>query len=183
MKHYENGDKKIHQTEFKAEVKKEAFQEFDTHEQIGMDFITSQHFDTLANKPNVSSILTQMKTEKTEIKEEIIEDFESHEQVGIDYITSKDFDHLFVISETSKMKTELKTEVKEDAFKEFDTQEQIGISLLVNILIIFQISLIFFPSKKRSNLMIKLKMKSRKGSNLRQVYNEVWKYWKSLNIQ
>ena len=51
-------------TELKVEVKEEAFEEFDTQEQIGMDIITSHHFDTLLNNSDVSSILTKMKTEK-----------------------------------------------------------------------------------------------------------------------
>merc|ERR1719483_1521238 len=97
-----------------------------------MDFITSRHFDTFSSNSDVSSTITQIKTEKTEIKEETIEDFEAHEQDRSDYIASKDFDHLFSKSETSRMKTEFKPKVKEEAFEEFDTHEQIGMDFITS---------------------------------------------------
>ena len=90
----------------------------------------------------------------------------------------------------SRMKTEFKAEIKEEAFQEFDHHEQIGMDYITSQefdtpsnKILLLISLIFLPSKKRSTLTIKSKRKSRRRLNLRQVYNEVWKYWKSLNFQ
>ena len=38
-------NKNIFKTEKKAEVKEEAFQAFETHEQIGIDLITNKIFD------------------------------------------------------------------------------------------------------------------------------------------
>ena len=97
-----------------------------------MDFITSQHFDTLSNKSDISSISTQLKTEKTKIKEETIEGFEANEQVGFDHITSKDFKHPFIKSETSRMKKEFKAELKDETFQEFDSHEQIGMDFITS---------------------------------------------------
>ena len=77
-------------TEFKAEVKEEAFQEFEAREQDGIDHITSKDFDN----PYIKSETSRMKTEiKDEVKDEGFQAFETHEQIGIDIITNKDFDY------------------------------------------------------------------------------------------
>ena len=72
-------------TEFKVEVKEEAYEEFNANEQIGMDFITSKDFDTSIQ----SSVKTEVKTGvKAEVKEEAYEEFNANEQIGVDFITS-----------------------------------------------------------------------------------------------
>ena len=116
-------------TEVKEEVKTERFEDFEVHEQFGIDYITSKNL----NDPFIKSETSRMKTEfKAEVKEETFQEFEAHEQVGIDLITCKDFDPPFIKSETCRIKTELKAEVKEEAFEEFDTDEQIGMDFITS---------------------------------------------------
>ena len=77
-------------TEIKAEVKAEAFEEFDANEKIRMAFITSKNFDDKTKAK--TEVKTEVKPEvKTEVKEENFEDFEMCEQAVIDLITSKDY--------------------------------------------------------------------------------------------
>ena len=84
-------------TEVKAEVKEEAFAEFNAHEQIGMDFITSKDFKNKTEvKPPKTEVNPEVKTEfkkeaQTEVKTENFEDFEMWEQAVIDFITSNDY--------------------------------------------------------------------------------------------
>ena len=142
-------------TEFKAEIKEEAFQEFDHHEQIGMDYITSQEFDTLSNKSDIPSIKKEINFDnqiKKEIKEEI--KFETGVQRGLEILEKLE---LPIENKSSKetnesqeansallrnreyegfqllqTKTEVKTEVKEETIEDFDTHEQIRIDLITN---------------------------------------------------
>ena len=142
-------------TEFKAEIKEEAFQEFDHHEQIGMDYITSQEFDTLSNKSDIPSIKKEINFDnqiKKEIKEEI--KFETGVQRGLEILEKLE---LPIENKSSKetnesqeansallrnreyegfqllqTKTEVKTEVKEETIGDFDTHEQIRIDLITN---------------------------------------------------
>ena len=69
-------------TDLKTEVKEEKFRDFEAHEQVGIDLITSKDFET----PIVKSELFYMKKEvKTEVKQEPLETFEAREQGGIDF--------------------------------------------------------------------------------------------------
>ena len=109
-------------TEVKEEVKTERFEDFEVHEQFGIDYITSKNL----NDPFIKSETSRMKTEfNSEVKEETFQEFEAHEQVGIDHITNKDFDHPFIdtfskgsdissLNEDIKfrMKTEFKAKLK-----------------------------------------------------------------------
>ena len=129
-------------TEFKAEVKEEAFQGFDTHEQIGMDFITSQYFDTLSNKSDIPSIKKEINFDN-QIKKEIKEDirFETGVQRGLEILEKLEFPIENKISKETnesqeansaflknreneslqllRTKTEVKTEIKEETNEDF----------------------------------------------------------------
>ena len=98
-------------TDLKTEVKQENFGDFEAHEQIGIDFVTSKDF----NYPFVISDLIKIKTEvKTEIKEEPFENFEAREQSGIDFITSKNFHHSFNESESLLEKNDFAIRIREE---------------------------------------------------------------------
>ena len=87
-------------TDLKTEVKEEKFRDFEAHEQVGIDLITSKDFET----PIVKSELFYMKKEvKTEVKQEPLETFEAREQGGIDFITSRNFDRSFYESEWNRL--------------------------------------------------------------------------------
>ena len=137
-------------TEFKAEVKEETFEEFDAHEQIGMDFITSKDFDTSIQSPVKTEDKTEVKTEvkvevktevKAEVKDEAFAEFNAHEQIGMAFITSKDFKNKTEVKPPKtevnpKVKTEFKkeaqTEVKTENFEEFAMCEQAVIDLITS---------------------------------------------------
>ena len=130
-------------TEFKAEIKEEAFQEFDHHEQIGMDYITSQEFDTLSNKSDIPSIKKEINFDnqiKKEIKEEI--KFETGVQRGLEILEKLEYpikskirqekiESAFEINCENEY-LQLKTEVKEETIEGFDVHEQIGIDLITD---------------------------------------------------
>ena len=79
----------LESNEMKTEGKEEPFEDFETNEQYGIDYITSKDFDHLSIKTEVKS---EVKKEiKTEVKTESFEDFEMREQALIDFITSKDY--------------------------------------------------------------------------------------------
>ena len=131
-------------TELKAEVKEEAVEEFDTHEQIGMDFITSQYFDTLSKKSDILSIKKEIKFDdqiKKEIKEEI--KFETGVQRGLEILEKLEYHPIKSKIRQKKFESaferncenedlQLKTEVKEETIEGFDVHEQIGIDLITD---------------------------------------------------
>ena len=83
-------------TEVKTEVKTERFEDFEVHEQVGIDHITSKDFD----HPFIKSDTSWMKTEfKAEVKEEAFEEFDTQEQIGMDIITSRHFENLSNMSD------------------------------------------------------------------------------------
>ena len=126
-------------TEYKAEVKEEAFEEFDTQEQIGMDFITSQYFDTLSNKSDISSIKEVIKFE-TDVQRglEILKKLESTIENKISKETNESqeansaFERIRGNEDLQllQMKTEVKVEVKEETIGDFDAHEQTGSDLI-----------------------------------------------------
>ena len=115
--------------EVKEEVKTENFENFEAHEQVGIDHITNKDFD----HPFMKSETFRMKTEvKAEVKEEAVQEFDTNEQIGMDFIASNDFNHPFSKSDNFRMKTEFKPEIKDDAFEEIDSQEQIGMDFITS---------------------------------------------------
>ena len=111
-------------TEVKKEVKTERFEDFEVHEQAGIDYITSKNFDD----PFIKSETSRMKTEfKAEVKEEAFEEFDTHEQIGMDFITSQHFDTLSNKSDISSISKQMKTEktkIKEETIEVFEDFEE-----------------------------------------------------------
>ena len=74
------------ETEVKEE---EMFEDFEAHEQVGIECITSKDF----NHPSIESETFRTKIElKTEVKEEAFTEFNLNEQIGMDFITSEGFE-------------------------------------------------------------------------------------------